>query len=649
MRNRMHVNVLGALFLMLFLGTPMPESPVADAAMKGDIETVRSLLRAGADVNAAQGDGMTALHWAAVHNDVAMAELVLYAGANVRSTTRLGGYTPLHLASREGLGDAVSALLEAGSKPNTFTSTGVSAIHLAAQAGQPDAIRALLEHGAEVDARDAYAGRTPLMFATAQNRLKAVGILIQAGADVALATEVKDLQAMAKEDGRDRARADRILRAKRDPEPEEPAGAGAPASQRAQPGTPRQAAAPADSAGAKHAVADSTAHAVADSTAAAKTVADSTARERELYPREPDRPTRPPDPDSAAAAADTNTNAPRPLSYTDLVGQQGGFTALHYAVRDGRTEAALLLLESGANLDRLTEGDQSSPLLVAIINGNFDLAMLLLGMGADPTLASEDGAEPLFATVNNEWALRTWYPQPTASKQQQTSYLELMKALLEAGADPNARLETHIWYASYNAGRLGVDFAGATAFWRAAYATDVAAMRLLVEYGADPNMVTIKPASRRRSRRDTTSTADTTETEEDPSGLPPVPAGGPAVHPIHAASGVGYGTSRVGQQHRHVPDGWLPAIRYLVEELGVDVNVRDHEAYSAVHHAAARGDNEVIEFLVKHGADVMFVSRRGQTTVDMANGPQQRVQPFPETIALLESLGAENNHKCRSC
>ena len=643
MRNRMHVNVLGALFLMLFLGAPMSESPVADAAMKGDIETVRSLLRAGADVNAAQGDGMTALHWAAVHNDVAMAELVLYAGANVASTTRLGGYTPLHLASREGLGDAVGALLEAGSKPNTFTSTGVSAIHLAAQAGRPDAIRALLEHGAEVDARDTYAGRTPLMFATARNRLQAVEVLIHAGADLALATEVKDFQAMAQADGRERARRDRIRRAARDPEPEERAGAGAPASRRAQRGTPRQAAAPPDSTGAKLAV--------PDSTAAANTVADSAARGRQLYPPEPDRPTRPPDPDSVAAAAAAGRNAPRPLSYTDLVGLQGGMTALHYAVRDGRLEAALLLLKSGADIDQRTEGDQSSPLLVAIINGNFDLAMLLLDMGADPTLRSEDGAEPLFATLNNEWALRTWYPQPTASQQQQTSYLELMKALLDAGADPNARLETHLWYAAYNAGRMGVDFAGATAFWRAAYATDVAAMRLLVEYGADPSIRTIKPAARRRygSRPDTTTAADTTETEEDPSGLTPVPVGGPAVHPLHAAAGVGYGTSRVGQQHRHVPNGWLPAIKYLVEALGVDVNIRDHDAYSALHHAAARGDNGVIEFLVKHGADVMFVSRRGQTTVDMANGPQQRVQPFPETIALLESLGAKNNHKCRSC
>ncbi len=272
-------------------------------------------------------------------------------------------------------------------------------------------------------------------------------------------------------------------------------------------------------------------------------------------------------------------------------------------------------------------------------------------MGADPTLSSEDGVQPLFAAINIEWALRTWYPQPTASQQQQTTYLELMKALLDAGADPNARLETHLWYAAFNAGRMGVTFAGATPFWRAAYGTDVAAMRLLVEYGADPNIPTIKLPSGRRYRQqpDTTSTGDTTQTVEDPSGMAPVPTGGPAVHPLHAASGVGYGTSRVGQQHRHVPDGWLPAVKYLVEELGIDVNLRDHDAYSAMHHAAARGDNEVIELLVKHGADVMFVSRRGQTTVDMANGPQQRVQPFPETIALLEGLGAKNNDNCRSC
>ena len=90
-------------------------------------------------------------------------------------------------------------------------------------------------------------------------------------------------------------------------------------------------------------------------------------------------------------------------------------------------------------------------------------------------------------------------------------------------------------------------------------------------------------------------------------------------------------------------------MKYLVEELGFDVNARDFNGYTAMHHAAARGDNEMILWLVAHGGDVKVVSRKGQTTVDMANGPVQRVSPFPETIALLEKLGAKNSHKCKSC
>jgi ankyrin repeat protein len=133
------------------------------------------------------------------------------------------------------------------------------------------------------------------------------------------------------------------------------------------------------------------------------------------------------------------------------------------------------------------------------------------------------------------------------------------------------------------------------------------------------------------------------------SGLPPVPVGGPGVYPIHAASGVGYGQEFAANAHRHVPNGWLPAVKYLVEELGADVNQRDFNGYTPLHDAAARGDNDLIQYLVGHGADVTVVSRAGQTTADMANGPQQRVQPFPETVALLEKLGAKNNHNCVSC
>jgi ankyrin repeat protein len=225
-----------------------------------------------------------------------------------------------------------------------------------------------------------------------------------------------------------------------------------------------------------------------------------------------------------------------------------------------------------------------------------------------------------------------------------------MELLLEAGAEPNARVTTHIWYAAYNAGRMGVDFAGATPFWRAAYAADVGAMKLLVANGADPNVWTYHlPRPRRVDPDVPTNPADNEPEPLDPSGLEPVPVGGPGTHAIHAASGVGFGSSRVAQTHRHVPEGWLPAVKYLVEELGVDPDLRDKDGYTAMHNSAARGDNETILYLISQGADVDVISRRGQTTADLANSPEQRAQPHPATIALLEKLGSENSHQCRSC
>ena len=98
-----------------------------------------------------------------------------------------------------------------------------------------------------------------------------------------------------------------------------------------------------------------------------------------------------------------------------------------------------------------------------------------------------------------------------------------------------------------------------------------------------------------------------------------------------------------------MPDGWIAALTYLVEDLGVDVNARDHNGYAPLHNAAARGDLDMVRYLVSKGADVTAVSRKGQTTADMANGPVQRIQPYTETLALLESLGAENNNNCISC
>jgi ankyrin repeat protein len=584
------------------------DSPVADAAMRGDTAAVKTLVGKGADVNLAQGDGMTALHWTALNGDVATMNVLLAAGAKTAVVTRIGNYTPLHLAGSRGHAAAVSRLLAAGGDPRAATATGVQPLHLAAQAGSAEAVRALLDRGADVNATDGTHGRTPLIFAVSQNRLDAMKALIANGAAVAHTSTVIDYVQRSAGDSADRVARDRAISQAtgravnsslniNDPPPTQ-AGQAGQAGQRGQAAQPGRGGMPQRGGGQGAGGA--------------------------LDPNDP--------PQVGRAGRGGSARGPSDIQQ---IGRQGGFAAIHYAVRDGYPDAVKVLLEAGTDINLRTAGDRSSPMLVALINGQYDIALDLLARGADPNLASDDGVAPLFATINNEWALRTWYPQPTAGSQQKASYLDVLEALLEAGADPNARTLSHIWYAAYNTGRMGVEFTGATPFWRAAYALDVTAMKLLVKYGADPNIPTMSYGSAARPN--------------DPSGLPSVPRGGPHVPPFHAASGVGYGTSRVAQQHRTVPDGWMAAAKYFLEELKVDVNQRDADGFTALHHAAARGDNKMILYLVSRDANVMAVNRAGQTTVDMANSPEQRTQPFPETIKLLESMGAKNNNNCRAC
>jgi ankyrin repeat protein len=568
-------------------------TPVADSARDGDVESVRSLLQQGADVNASQGDGMTALHWAALAGDGELAEMLLYAGANVNATTRLGAYTPLLLASKVGASEVVKKLLDSGANPNDATTNGTTALMLAAAAGSVEAASVLLDRGADVNAVESARGETALMFASASGRTPVVDLLVRRGADPSVKTAIVDAAAIEKEHrAARRARQERFNviaqgqggRAQEDGEKKESSGK------------------------------------------------DGGNVFGKLFSWMK----------GGGEDAKKEEEGPRPLSYGQLVGNQGGMTALHLAVRQGHPETTEALLRAGVDVNALTGGDQTSPLLIAAINGQFDLGIALLQKGADPNLASEAGATPLYAAVNVMWAPKALYPQPRAHLQQHVDYLGFMKALLDKGADPNVRLKKKLWYTGYNFDLSGVDESGATPFWRAAYAGDVEAMKLLKSYGADPSIRTVKPPGRPR-------TGDATRDTKDVSGLPPVPVGGPAVTPLQAAAGVGYGEGFAANSHRHHPAGLLPAVQYLVEECGADVNASDHEGYRALHHAAARGDNEMILYLVSKGADVTVVSREGQTVADMANGPVQRVQPFPETVALLESLGSKNNHKCVSC
>ena len=540
-------------FLLLSVGVVAQSSQIANAAMNGDREAVRALIKQGLDVSQAQGDGTTALHWAAMKGDAELAQMLLIAGANHRATTRIGAYTPLYLAARGGHAGVVAALLAAGADPKAETSNGTTPLMIAAASGDTRTITSLVENGSDINAMDKAKGETALMFAAAFNRAEAVKLLLARGADHKATTKVVDLFALTA--------------------PEE----------------------------------------------------EQMGRNRGAQPGRVDI-----------------AGATRGYRYNELISSQGGMAALHFAARQGFADVVKALVEGGADINQRNAGDETSPLLIAIINGHFDLAKWMLEKGADPAMSAFNGVTPLYAVLNIQWAPKSLYPSPKAYQQQTTGYLELMQLLIDKGADVNARLQRKVWYQAFNSDFAGVDESGATPFWRAAYANDVAAMKLLVTAGADPNIPTMKPAGR-------PFTGEGIRQIQDTSGVPPIPYGGPGVLPIHAATGVGYGEGFAANSHRYAPTGFMPAIKYLVEELGADVNAVDHEGNTPVHLCASRGDNDCITFLVSKGADVTRVNREGNTTVDMANGPVQRTQPYPETIKLLEGLGAKNNHRCVTC
>ncbi|MBY0495755.1 MAG: ankyrin repeat domain-containing protein [Cyanobacteria bacterium] len=518
---------------------------------------MKKLLKDGADVNGAQGDGMTALHWAALNGDAELASMLLYAGANVGAKTRIGGYTPLHLAAQVGNAAVIAPMVAAGAQVSALTATGATALMQAAHSGNADSVRILLENGADPNVKETANGQTALMFAAASDRIDVVKLLLARGADINATSRVEDFSALTT------------------------------SSEVDQNGVPRQA----------------------------------------QPPQRGDVP-----------------GVTRPFNYNELIGKHGGLSALHFAARQGAIATAEALIAAGADVNQRCAGDKTTPIIVAAVNGHFDLVSMLLDQGADPNLVSEAGMFPLYAVINVQWQPRSFYPQPRAYLQQKTDYLTLMQKLLDKGADPNMRIYRKPWFTEYNFELLRTDDSGATAFWRAAWGADIAAMKMLVEHGADPNIRTMKLASRGNFQGGTRG-----GTDADPSGRPPMPTGGPGATALIAVAGTGYSEGFAGNAHRYAPTGLLAAVKYLVEELGADVNAEDEDGNTAVHNAASRGDNEMIQYLVSKGADVKKVNRRGQTTVDLANGPVQRTQPYPETIKLLEGLGAKNNHKCVSC
>ncbi len=480
------------------------DTPVADAAMAGDAGTVRALIAGGADVNAAQGDGMTALHWAAFHDDLELARVLIDAKADVGPTTRIGHIRPLSMAATNGSAAMIDLLVEAGAVVNLATSTGATPLMAAATAGSVDAVRRLVDQGAFVNARETANGQTALMFAAWENRGDVIALLIDRGAHVGLTSWLVSM----------------------------------------------------------------------------------------IEPR---------------LDADGNPLPPNRPRAPGANSVMGGMTALLVAARDGQLEAVRALVEGGAQVDQVAGGDGSSPMVIAIANGHYTVAKYLLDAVADPNVANIDGLTPLYATVNMRFAPVSWAPNPRTD-QEAVGPLELLSALLAAGADPNARIVRRLWFSPTSHDRLWINPAGATPFWRAAQASDVESMRLLAAADADPMLPTF---------------AGTT--------------------PLMVASGIGWR----GNFSQNAPDSWMKAVHYLAE-LGADVNAVDAGGYTALHGAAALGNNEMVRFLVARGADVTALDEAGNSVADMAFGPSRFFLPKPETANLLVELGSPFRNNCRS-
>src|ERR1700733_1990701 len=178
--------VLSAAFICIGNDTGIAapvNSPVADAAMKGDTAALRVLIPKKADVNAVQADGATAIQWAAYRNDLDMADILIAAGADVKLANREGA-TPLWLAAENGSVRMIGKLLEAGADPNGPTPNGETPLMMAARNGNIAALGLLLDHKADPALKENLRGTTALMWAVEQSHPEAVRTLVEHGADV---------------------------------------------------------------------------------------------------------------------------------------------------------------------------------------------------------------------------------------------------------------------------------------------------------------------------------------------------------------------------------------------------------------------------------------------------------------------------------
>lgn len=471
--NRFAAYGLALILLAFGLVASAADAPLADAAERLDGTTVRSLLGRGVDVNQAQADGMTALHWAVYHDDLERAKLLVSAKADVKSTNRYG-VTPLSLACTNGNEAMIDLLLAAGADPNTRLPGNESVLMTAARTGKLGAVTALLSRGAEVNAPEKR-GQTALMWAASEGHAAVVETLVKAGADF---------------------------------------------------------------------------------------------------------------------------RTPLP----------SGFTPLFFAVREGRADVVRVLLKAGADVNeamqpKKTPGGKApargtTPLVLAVENGHFLLAVDLLEAGAYPS----DQRSGFTALHTLTWVRKPnrgdgddGDPAPIGSGN--LSSLQFVEKLVEHGVDVNARLKQGA------SGRGVLNRVGATPFLLAAKTADVPLMRALVKHGADPLLPNADHCT-----------------------------------PLMVAAGIG---SLAPEEEAGTEAEALEAVA-LALELGGDVNAIDNNGETAMHGASYKNFPRVAQFLADKGAKIEVWNRKnkyGWTPLAIAEGHRPgNFKPSPETVAAIHRL-----------
>jgi uncharacterized protein len=424
----------GALVLCLS-AFAASNSPVADAAMNGDVATVRALVQQKADVNAVQTDGATAIQWAVYRDDLEMADVLIAAGANIKLANREGA-TPLYLASLHGSEPMIEKLLQAGGDPNQLGPEGETPLMLVARTGNLDAIRLLLDHHADVNAKDKLRGTTALMWATEQSHPEAVKLLVEHGATVSAATNVdsRNSRNNLANTVTQRLRSSFGVLGQRTSAP--PPAAAAPP--KAQP----------------------------------------PAAVNNVPPNQPN-------------GEDEVVSFFRRPAKKD----GGGLTPLVYAARENCMECARILVEAGADVNQRTFYGWT-PLLVATQNRHYKLAEYFLEHGANPNTPNNGGWTPLYLATDNRNIEGGDYPV-RAPDMDHLDFIKLLIAKganvnaricgVESKPDKCTGDSTET-RTNFTMQWLFED--GATPFLRAAQSGDVTLMKLLLEHGADPKIFT---------------------------------------------------------------------------------------------------------------------------------------------------------------